>query len=73
MRWHISASGVNAKCGAAMEGKPDAKTGVQAPYLSPGFSDFDDGHDAFASMGVGLVIWVEVFCGVHDEYFGTCV
>ena len=26
---------------------------VQAPYLSPGFSDFGIYHDAFACLGVG--------------------
>ena len=43
------------ECGmwSSDEGKLGAKTSVQAPYLSPGFGDFGDGHDGIACMGVG--------------------
>jgi len=38
--WRIGASGMNAKCGAAMKVSQMRKRDVQALYLSPGFSDF---------------------------------
>ena len=31
--------------------KPNERGDVQAPYLSPGFSDFGDGHDAITNNG----------------------
>ena len=43
LAWRIGASGMNAKMWSSDVVEPNAKTSVQAPYLSPGFSDFGDG------------------------------